>query len=180
MSASEETLRLLTSMDASLKRLVRLLEGGAGASAAPTIASDTDLDSQWGNPVVKSMPTNWKGAPFIGRKYSECPAELLDLLAERHDYIAAKADERDERTNSGKPKSAYQRKDAARARGWAARVRAGHAPGAGASSTPARRAVPAAWASDLESDTSEDTDLDDDADPFASGEPPSAADIFGR
>lgn len=178
MGASEETIRLLTSMDASLKRIARLLEGGAGRSGATgQVASDADLDGQYGDPPVKFMPRDWKGPTFKGRKFSECPAELLDVLAETFDYFARKADDTDERTPSGKPKSAYSRKDAARARGWAARVRAGKAPGATASSVSQRRAAPANWNLDADDD-GHDGERDDD--PFAAGDPLTAGDIFGR
>jgi hypothetical protein len=62
-----------------------------------------------------------------GARFSECPAEFLDLLAGAFDYFARKAEENDETTTSGKPVAPYKRKDAARARGWAKRIRAGYA-----------------------------------------------------
>jgi hypothetical protein len=57
---------------------------------------------------------------------SQCPPEYLDLLAEMFDYFADKAERNNEQTTKGKPKAPYNRKDAARARGWAARARNGH------------------------------------------------------
>lgn len=82
-------------------------------------ASDADLDSQRGNPQVKHDPRDWKGPPMKGRKYSECPAEFLDVLAGRLQWQA-------ENPQPGKEKFAsYDRLDCARALGWARRIRAG-------------------------------------------------------
>jgi hypothetical protein len=47
------------------------------------------------------------------------------MLAGTFDYFARKAEENGETTSSGKAKAPYNRKDASRARGWAARIRAG-------------------------------------------------------
>lgn len=119
--ASDETIGLLRSIDASLKELVSMLK----ASKPKPVASDRDLDGRYGDPVVKFMPRDWTGPSFTGAKMSECPAPLLDLLAETFDYFARKAEENGDVTNAGKPVATYKRLDAARARGWAARVRAG-------------------------------------------------------
>lgn len=125
MSASEETLALLRSIDASLKLLVK-----QQAVATPKeIASDRELDGRYGDPVVKFMPRDWTGPSYKNRAMSECPRELLDMLAETFDYFAQKAAETDERTDAGKPVADFKRKDAARARGWAKRIREGrHTP----------------------------------------------------
>lgn len=108
----EESLRLLRSIDASLKAL--LARQGNGAPA-----EHVDLDSQHGNPIVKTKdPRDWTGAPMKGKHFSECPPEYLDLLADRFDYFAGKEED---------PKKAkYNRLDAARARGWATRLRSGY------------------------------------------------------
>jgi hypothetical protein len=89
-----------------------------------------DLDGKYGDPVVKAKdPRDWAGPSMIGRKFSECPAEYLELLADRYVYFAEKNDENDEKTDKGVPKSKYALADAARCRGWAARIRSGaHVP----------------------------------------------------
>jgi hypothetical protein len=120
MAATEESLALLRSMDASLKQIVKLLT----KTAPPEIADDRDLDSQYGDPVVKLNPRDWTGEPCKGRRMSECPAAFLDQLAETFDYFARKAEDTNEMYN-GKPVAPYKRKDAARARGWSKRVRDG-------------------------------------------------------
>lgn len=126
---SAEALDLLKSIDASLKAMLALTQqrtAAARASAPKPIAADRDLDSKWGDPVVKVMPRDWHGATYKNRKFSECPPGLLDQLAEMLDYFAGKADANNERTNSGKPVGDYRRQDAARARGWAKRKRDGN------------------------------------------------------
>ncbi len=127
---SHETLAVLKSIDLSLRKLVVIAERKAeervkAAQGKPdsSVASDRDLDSQWGDPVVKAKdPRDWTGAPQQGKKFSECPAEYLDMVADRLDYFTSQnagATEEDQK------KLKYQKLDAARARGWAARIRAG-------------------------------------------------------
>lgn len=125
MSATEDTLALLRSIDASLKLLVKQ----QAVTAPKPVASDRDLDGPYGNPVVKFMPRDWTGPSYKGRPMSECPADLLDMLAATFDYFAIQAEAKDERTERGKPVAEFKRADAARARGWAARIRSGrHVP----------------------------------------------------
>jgi hypothetical protein len=119
-----ETLALLRSIDASLKQLLAQSRATTPA-ASKAVANDRDLDSQWGDPELRFMPRDWTGPSFKGRHFSECPPDLLDLVAESCDYFARKADENNERTDKGKPVSDYKRLDAARARGWAHRIRTG-------------------------------------------------------
>lgn len=115
-----ETLTLLRSIDASLKALVGRQ---APATAAPGVAPDRDLDGPYGDPEIKAKdPRDWTGAPMQGRRFSQCPAEYLDLLAERLDYFSGK---NSAGTEDEQKKARYQKLDAARARGWAARIRAG-------------------------------------------------------
>lgn len=121
MIASEESLSLLRSIDASLKTLVKVL----GASAPKAVASDRDLDGKYGDPKVTFMPRDWAGASYKGRRFSECPADLLEMLAETFDYFANQAEAKNERTDRGKPVADFKRADAARARGWAQRIRTG-------------------------------------------------------
>jgi len=122
MAAEErlnETLRLLTSIDVSLKAIARALVKAAPAE----VADDRELDSQYGDPPVKFNPRDWTGDSYKGRHFSECPPDFLDMLASAFDYFAKKSDDAGELTAAGKPKSLYSRKDAARARGWAKRHR---------------------------------------------------------
>jgi hypothetical protein len=106
-----ETLRLLQSIDASLKALLAKQGGAAGPERV-------DLEGPHGDPIVKAKdPRDWTGEPMKGRHFSECPPDYLDMLAERFDYFASQEQD---------PKKAkYNRLDASRARGWALRIRQG-------------------------------------------------------
>jgi hypothetical protein len=114
--------------------------GGSGGASAPSgggaVASDYDLDSEYGDPAVRKNPSRWTGADFAGCKMSECPPEYLDAVASLFDWMADKDDEagRNGETylskKTGQPvakSGAFKRKDAARARGWAKRKRDGWA-----------------------------------------------------
>jgi hypothetical protein len=145
--ADAETLAVLKSIDLSLRTLVVIAQEKppnphAGPSApAPrqTVASDTDLDGQYGNPIVKAKdPRDWTGEPMNGKRFSECPAEYLELVADRLDYFAGQSEATGELASNGKPVAGYKRLDAARARGWAKRVREGK-------TAPAKAAAPAGW-----------------------------------
>lgn len=113
----------LKSIDGTLKALLALSRART-AKKAPEIASDADLDGKYGNPEVRFDPRDWPAESCKGLRMSECPADFLDMLAETFDYFAAKAEETNEQYN-GKPVAPYKRKDAARARGWAKRIREG-------------------------------------------------------
>lgn len=92
--------------------------------AAPreNIASDQDLDSQWGDPKCRFMPRDWTGDSFKGATASQCPAELCDMMANTLEYFA------DKNAASDPKKAGYDRKDAGRFRGWALRKRNGWKP----------------------------------------------------
>lgn len=119
--SSERVIALLESIDASLKVLVERKR----AAAPKAIASDRELDGQYGNPVLKFQPRDWTGPSFKNRTFSECPPELLDLVAESNDWFAQQAEQKNEKTAKGKPVAEFKRADAARARGWAKRIREG-------------------------------------------------------
>lgn len=121
--SNDTAIALLRSIDASLKTLIRQSAGQTGAD----VADDRDLDGKYGDPEVRFNPRDWTGDSCKGLRMSECPPAFLDLLAETFDYFARKAEETGEEYN-GKPVAPYKRKDAARARGWAKRLRAGYRP----------------------------------------------------
>jgi hypothetical protein len=157
-------------LDAVLAALARIeakvdalkAAGGATAGSQPAsggAADDADLDSEWGDPIVKKDPTRWKGASYAGCHMSECPADYLGVLASQFDWMAQKDDEQKKTWTSNKPgaqpvpASSFKRKDAARARGWAARARASAGRGASnGSSTPRGAAPPVADAFDTGAD----------------------------
>lgn len=105
-----------------LKRIAVAVEMIAGmrlADAGGEVAVDTaDLDSKYGDPLVRAKdPRDWTGEPMKGRNFSQCPPEYLDMLAARFDFFASR--------ESDPKKAKYNRLDASRARGWAARKRGG-------------------------------------------------------
>lgn len=121
MGASEETLALLRRIAVAVEKLA----AGAQAAAGGAVASDRDLDGRYGDPELRFNPRDWTGPSYKGRRFSECPPDLLDMVAETFDYFAQKAEEAGEMTEKGKPVAEYKRLDAARARGWSKRIREG-------------------------------------------------------
>ena len=121
---NEEALALLRSIDASLKALVAAANRRAAANG-PAVADDRDLDSQYGDEELRFTPRDWTGEPCKGRRMSDCPAELLEIMAASFDFFAKKNNEKGLKDDKGRPKSFYDKRSAARARGWAARKRNG-------------------------------------------------------
>jgi hypothetical protein len=127
----QRLLAVLSSIDGSLKRMA---SGGAAfaasgaAQAGPEVANDRDLDGKYGNEKVAMNPRDWSGPSMKGKQMSECPPEFLDVLASTCDWFAAKNDRDKIVDNAGNPKSRYDRRTAARARGWAKRLRSGWKP----------------------------------------------------
>lgn len=119
--ATDDAILILRSIDASLKQLVKQLR----TAQPPEVASDRELDGEWGNPLVKFNPRDWTGDSMKGARFSQCPAPFLDMLAETFDYFARDADAKGTLSDKGKAVAPYKRADAARARGWAKRVREG-------------------------------------------------------
>ena len=121
----KDFLRLEGKIDALMRHLGCTGAPRAQGSAAPSaplptgeVASDHDLDGEHGDQLVKKDPTRYKGPPMAPRKMSQGTAEWLDSVAEFHTWRAGKCQE------EGKdPK--WPLLDAARARGWAARIRGG-------------------------------------------------------
>lgn len=126
MGAGTEILVELRQLRAELAEVkALLLRGGSAVPGAPgsiTVATDYDLDSQYGDEEVKRDPKRWTGQPVAPCRMSQCPPDYLDELASFKDWQAGKEEEKG--TPEGKKYAGYDRKSAARARGWAARLRA--------------------------------------------------------
>ena len=121
--------KLVTTMnDEMLRRIEQKLDECLKylrAQPTPTVEyrplpiDEDDLDGKYGNPKVKFMAKNWKGQDLTGWHFSDCPPEYLDMHAKMLDYFAKKDSQ-----DPVKAKDAIWRaKDAARARGWAERIR---------------------------------------------------------
>jgi hypothetical protein len=120
-------LAILRGALAAIEQLAAAHPNGGPMKPATSVVNglridDRDLDGPYGNPVIKAAdPRDWIGPSMKGKTLSECSPEYLFLLASRHDYFAAKAEEEGAVTSSGKPKAPYERREAARCRGWAQR-----------------------------------------------------------
>ena len=124
---------------AKLDLILAILQATPRAStpvASGAQASDADLDSPHGNPTIKYDPKRWEGQSYVGSTYSETEPAYLDCLASFLDWKAT-ANERDMKKPDVSPEQAkkfeksahFSRLDAARARGWAKRLRKrGNAP----------------------------------------------------
>ncbi len=121
MTDERKPLDVLIDIADSLHAIHELIK----AQLPKPVASARDLDGKFGDPLLKFMPRDWVGVDYKGCHYSECPADLLDMLAETLDYFASQSEAKNELTASGKPVAPYRRQDAARARGWAKRKREG-------------------------------------------------------
>lgn len=143
---SDETLELLRRIAkdvADIKAAMALSVGasaaalgvkvGASGGGAGAIANDAELDGQYGDPIIKKDPSRWRGESFVGCTYSQTTPEYLDELASFKEWTASKNDE----SEAKRKYAAYDRRDAARARGWAARLRAGWKPKANGAGHPA-------------------------------------------
>ena len=95
--------------------------------ASQLFASDKDLAGPHGDPIVRFDPKSWRGPSQKGKKYSACPADFLEQLAEALAWAA-------DNPQVGKEKyAAGNRTDARRARSYArrARLQAGNQGGQG-------------------------------------------------
>jgi hypothetical protein len=127
--AQQMMLSLLTSIDGSLKKLVAVAEKRK-AAAEPPVADDRDLDGPHGDEMVKFSPRNWdeRDGLYKGSPMSHCPPAFLDLLAEAFESFAKKNSDKGDDKKAG-----YDKRSAARARGWAKRLRSGWKPAASSS-----------------------------------------------
>lgn len=158
MATIEERINVLELEVGLLKARVAAWPAVAAPASGPAeAATDADLDGQWGDEPVRRDPSAkyWTGQSYVGTKLSLCPPDYLDALARYKDacsYMSAKDPSPEKQKYAG-----YDKRDAARARGWAARLRSGwkdpHAP----SSAPHAAAKPLTY--DLENDADEGDSL---------------------
>lgn len=114
-------LSLLRSIDASLKKLVAGGGSRVGDNIGKEVATDADLDGQYGNPVIRRDPKRWTGESYVGSRYSDTTPEYLEEVASFKDWQAQQDDKKGD--DESRKKASWNRKDAARARGWAKRLR---------------------------------------------------------
>jgi hypothetical protein len=114
---------------AALGAPVQSSNGGGSKDGA--VASDRELDGQYGDPEVRRDPSEkyWSGMSYAGKRLSECPPDYLDAFAKYRDSCAYNSEK--DGSEAKKKYARYDRLDAARARGWAARLRSGWKPKTG-------------------------------------------------
>jgi len=99
------------------------------ADSKKPVADDADLDGEWGDPRIryglKAKYLKEQPDPNVGKTYSECTPEYLDITAKYLDACAYMA-----RKDGEDKKAGYKERDASRARGWAQRKRNGWVPSA--------------------------------------------------
>ena len=92
-----------------------------------TVADDSDLDGQWGDPTIKYglKEKYWPTQPdtHIDKRFSECGPAYLGAMAK---YLRACA--YIARRDGDETKASYKERDAARAEGWRRRNEAKKAP----------------------------------------------------
>lgn len=116
--------RRISELEKTNKALRQAIVGGV---EVPLVASDSELFGPYGDEDIRFDPRDWRGRSYKGHRMSECEPEYLDLLAAAFEDFAQTADAKGEQVK-GKPKSLYERRKAAKARGWAAKLRSGWKP----------------------------------------------------
>ena len=131
MSTSAElVLDALAQEVRGLKSRVAALEGRGGLqqAASQSVASDADIDGTYGDPIIKYglKDKYWPEQPDanVGYHLSECSPEYLDAMAKYLGACAYMARNPKDGKAADEKKAGYKDKDAARARAWAARIRA--------------------------------------------------------
>jgi len=148
--------RLLAHLGATQQTRTASPTGGGGE-----VASDSELDGQYGDKLIKKDPPRYKGPPLAPCNMSEGSPEWLDALASFCDWRASRDDETNAVDDKGRPKSYWAKKDAALARGWARRIRErGNAP------LPERRRPPTSYGPQGTAGREEHDIADDDPSPF--------------
>lgn len=132
----------LGAIEARLAALESRASGSAPASSGGStggcsVATDADLDSEYGDEVIKKDPKKWADLgreSYVGCRMSECPAEYLRMLASLFDWMAGKDEEQSKTYTNKKGQEVLvgpiNRSKARKARGWAMRAdqRAASAP----------------------------------------------------
>lgn len=99
--------------------------GGAGGSSGDTLPEHV-LENAWADRAITRDPKQWKGRTQVGRRYSQAPAEWLEMFARNMDFKAQKGREEVpvRLNNKGKPWHEADTFEAKLLRTWAVRAKA--------------------------------------------------------
>lgn len=140
MTAKTEAVALLEAISATLASIDQRLARLERIATGPDVASDRELDSKHGNPEIQRDPKQWRGPSYARKRMSEAPPEYLDMLAE---FKSWQAEQDSKKPGEDAQRYAeFARRDAARARGWAKRLRAGWRPPSATGPRPLASAAP--------------------------------------
>jgi hypothetical protein len=116
----------LERIEAKLDLLTKAKASESATKSEGDIAPGSDLDGKYGNEEIRRDPPSkyWSGESYAGRRMSECPADYLDAYA-KYKNACAFMNEKEGKEDKAKYVG-YDRKSAARARGWAQRIRSGY------------------------------------------------------
>ncbi len=117
---AETMIELLTQTRDAVNRLAGEMRMDRRRAAGPREATDAELANKHGDPDVKFSA---KGLPpgepdTKGRKLSTMSPATLRVLASTFDYFADQADAEGTLDTKGRPKSMWEARNAALARGW--------------------------------------------------------------
>lgn len=104
-----------------------------GGHVVPRVAPKSDLLEEDGtikkfaDVVIYKDPPRWKGKPYVSCTYSQCEPEYLDQVAGFELWKAGKQHESKEMDEKGRPRWLWSLRNASKAAGWAALMRAAEA-----------------------------------------------------
>lgn len=118
----------LDRIEAKLDQLLgaRPATQSAPAQSGGAVADAADLDGKYGDEEMKfHLKEKWwqGGGDYAGKRMSQCPADYLDAVAKANDAQAHMMNKSGDAEEA--KKAVYRSRTAARARGWAARIRSG-------------------------------------------------------
>lgn len=117
MSKLDELEIRITALEARLQALTTATKAGPGAKP---MGVDID-DPKWGDPEVRYVSKKWDGPSPIGRRFSQC---TIDFLLFHADDLERSASWKESQGDEQKAKYAMMdRRDAAKARAWAQRLK---------------------------------------------------------
>ena len=135
MGAGSEILDVLKRLEAKIDgmwadveaiKLARSSAPTAPAASKQAPLNDAFLDAnEWADKTIQKDPPRWNGGSYVGRRYSQCPPDYLEVLAGYLDWKAANPRKDDAgnvlTNNKGRPWHEVDAFEAQIVRAWARR-----------------------------------------------------------